>query len=141
MTNLSWKHLPLLFVLSFGFLAGCQDSPEERLLGYWKSLDEIPKPGQGGEDQARSGLRLELAFFDDETCTFRINNPLPIGGRIPTMSCDWALSGGNLLKLEVRMPDGDMLVETFTVRFDGDQLELEESNGHSRTFEQVPGSD
>jgi hypothetical protein len=83
---------------------------------------------------------LELAFFEDETCTFRFNELVPFAGRIPTLSCDWIFSGKNLLKLEIRMPDDEILVETYTVKFDGDQLILDESNGTSTAFEYVPGS-
>ena len=132
------KHLPLLLMVSLGILAGCQKTPEERLLGQWRSLEQVPEQGRGDENPAGPWPLLEMAFFEDGTCTFRLNMPVLFARKIPTLPCDWILSAGRLLKLEIRMPSGNTLVETYTVTFDGERLELEESDGTSTKFEPVP---
>lgn len=142
MNHLAARNAAIVFALVFalGLLTGCEKKPEERLLGKWISVHEVPEE-KGSESDSNDALPfMELAFFRDETCTLRFNASVPFVGRVPTLPCDWILSGSNLLKLEIRLPDGEIMVETYSTRFQGDRLELEESNGSSTTFERVPGS-
>lgn len=115
-------------------LTGCGQTLEDRLPGKWISIQEVPKKDLPEQDSATSRPLMELAFFDDRTCTFRMNARVLFVGRMPTLPCDWVVTGNDLLKLEIRMPDGNTLTETFTARFDGERLELLESSGTSTTY-------
>ncbi|MBS3744944.1 MAG: hypothetical protein KGY48_11375 [Wenzhouxiangellaceae bacterium] len=142
MTHFSGRNPSIVIALAFvlAVLAGCEKNPEERLLGKWISVHEVPEE-KGSESDSNDALPfMEFAFFRDETCTLRFNASVPFVGRVPTLPCDWILSGNNLLKLEIRFPDGEIMVETYSIRFQGNRLELEESNGSSTGFERVPGS-
>ena len=129
-----WLGRTWVSALAVGLLAGCGQELEQRLLGKWHSVQEVPQQDLPKEDTAASRPLLELAFFDDHSCTFRMNARVLFVGRMPTLPCDWIVTGNDLLKLEIRMPDGETLAETYTTRFDGERLELRESNGTSTTF-------
>lgn len=139
---MNWKSIRpgLVLVLILPALLGaCGKSTRDQLIGQWKSETEVPAGDNQDHEIANEVPLMELAFFEDSSCTFRMNARVMFVGQIPTLPCSWILSGDDLLKLDIELPDRSRIVESYTVRIDNHRLELLESNGSSTVLNKVSG--
>jgi hypothetical protein len=107
-------------------LAGCGNNPEALIIGQWKgsALKEQPETG----DASTFFADLHLGFFEDSSCTFKLDTDAPLIRNIPTYPCTWMISEGKRLKLEVRLSSADTMVLAFFINIDDDRLEMHDTD-------------
>ena len=89
--------------------------------------------GFGARGATRNGqpppfADLHLGFFEDLSCTFRLDTDNPFFANITTDPCTWMISEGERLKLDVRLSSGRTLVLAFFITIDGDRLEMHDTD-------------
>jgi len=107
-------------------VTGCGNNPETRIIGQWKgsALKEQPET----DSRLTSFADLHLGFFEDSSCTFKLDTDNPFFASRSTYPCTWMISEGERLKLEVRLSSKNMMVLAFFINIDGDRLEMRDTD-------------
>ena len=107
-------------------LSGCGNKPEALIIGQWKGSALKEQPETGSESNRFADLHL--GFFEDSSCTFKLDTDAPLFANMSTYPCTWMISEGERLKLEVRLSSGRTMVLAFFINIDGDRLEMHDTD-------------